>query len=366
MKTFTSIQHLRGIAALMVVAFHLLQPARGIVFPAWTSFAGASGVDIFFVISGFIIYVSQTAENRGAVDFARRRLSRVVPLYWLFTLVLIGLHLTAHLNADLSLTPMHVVQSFLLIPHINPAGGLIEPLLVPGWTLQYEMFFYLLFAIVLVIAPPQRVVWMSVVLVALVAAGLVLRPASPILSSFTNPRLLEFLAGVLLGAAVRAKPDGFPDWGWIGVPLGLAGLWATDLASQVWREAWGWGPIAVLIVAGALCLDLHGRALKAPLLKTLGDASYSIYLSHLITLGIVRQGWRLLVPPSANPLIFAAFALIAFLAATAVGMLVYWWVEKPMLTRLNTLFRPPRAAAATCATPRVTSLMAGSEGADLR
>ncbi|MFX8797491.1 acyltransferase family protein, partial [Acinetobacter baumannii] len=96
--------------------------------------------------------------------------------------------------------------------------------------------------------------------------------------------------------------------GWVGIPVGLAALLATDWAGEFWRQAWGWGPPAVLIVAGALCLDLNGKALKAPWLRLLGDASYSIYLTHLITLGVVRQAWRLAIPPSPSPAVFAAFA----------------------------------------------------------
>ena len=345
MKTFTSIQHLRGIAALMVVSFHLLDPARGIIYPTWTSHAGASGVDIFFVISGFIIYVSQSAEDRGAGDFIRRRLMRIMPMYWLFTLVLIGLHITAHLTASLSLAPWHVLQSFLLIPHFDPGSpGDIQPLLVPGWTLQYELFFYTLFALGVMLLPTRRVLWMSVVLVALVAAGALLHPKSAMGLSYTSPRLLEFLAGVLLGVGARRWPERFPAWGWIGVPVGLALLVATDFSGPVWgpfwREAWGWGPPAALIVAGALCLDLTGNALKAPVLKTLGDASYSIYLSHLITLGVVRQAWRSVVHPSANPLVFAAFALVAFVAATGVGMVIYRFIERPLLKQLSAFITP--------------------------
>lgn len=355
MKTFTSIQHLRGVAALMVVAFHLLQPARGIVFPAFTSFAGAAGVDIFFVISGFIIYVSQSAEGPegglgAAADFARRRLTRVLPMYWLFTALLVGLHLTVHLNADLSLQWAHVWKSLLLVPHFNPAApDRIEPLLVPGWTLQYELFFYALFALGVLIAPNRRVMWMTTVLILLVAAGAIWRPTGAIGLSYTAPRLLEFLAGVLLGAGVRRGPEAFPAWGWVGVPIGFALLIATDFAGPAWgpfwREAWGWGPPAALIGFGALCLDLNGRALRAPVLKAIGDASYSIYLSHLITLGIVRQGWRLIVRPSPDPLVFAAFAILALLSATLVGLAVYRWVERPLLRWMGGVF-PARLSPA--------------------
>jgi exopolysaccharide production protein ExoZ len=357
MKTFTSIQHLRGIAALMVVAFHLLQPARGIVFPAWTSFAGAAGVDIFFVISGFIIYVSQNAETpqggaKAAADFARRRAARILPMYWLFTTVLVALHLTVHLNADLSLQPAHVWKSLLLVPHFSPsAPDRIEPLLVPGWTLQYELFFYALFALGVWFLNRRRVFWMSAMLVGLVTAGALLHPAGAVGISYTSPRLLEFLAGVLLGVAARTKPALFPTWGWIGAPVGFGLLLATDFAGPAWgsfwREAWGWGPPAVLVVFAALCLDLNRRALVAPLLKTLGDASYSIYLTHLITLGVVRQGWRLVVHPSPDPMVFFVFCTLAFLAATAAGVGVYQLVERPLLRRMSGLLAPRAAPEPT-------------------
>ena len=325
----------------MVVAFHLIQPARGIIYPSLHSSAGAAGVDIFFVISGFIIYISQSAENRAAKDFIRRRLTRIVPLYWIYTILLILLHIFVHMNADLLLTPAHIIQSFFFVPHFDPgAPDRIQPVLVPGWTLQYEIFFYALFAVGVLILPNRRVLWMSVALVLLVAMGAAVLPKGAIGLSYTSPRLLEFLGGVLLGVTAQRWPERFPGWGWIGVPIGLGLLLATDFATPFWREAWGWGPAAALVVAGALCLDLHGRALKAPILKTLGDASYSIYLSHDITLAIVRQVWRLMVHATPNPLVFIAFSLIAFTTSAVVGVLVYRFIERPLLKRLNPFFAP--------------------------
>jgi exopolysaccharide production protein ExoZ len=184
-----SIQFLRGVAALGVLGFHAASRAGG-------SFGvGAAGVDIFFVISGFIMWVVTSRRTPKPGQFLARRAERIVPLYWLVTLATATAAILAP-SAFPAMRPTasHVVQSLFFIPHRDPTG-LIAPLIVPGWTLNYEIFFYLLFAGSLM-APARLRVWLvSGVLAALVA----LRPLGDITNSawatYTDPILLEFAAG---------------------------------------------------------------------------------------------------------------------------------------------------------------------------
>ncbi len=348
MKTYRSIQHLRGVAAIMVVAFHSLGPAHGIDSPNWAEKAGASGIDIFFVVSGFIIFASQAPSDgqaaglwpkvrlQRAAAFLWRRLLRIAPLYWLATFALIALHLVAHMDASLSLDPVHILKSLAFIPHFDPgAPAEIEPVLIPGWTLSYELFFYSLFALALAAAPARLALLLSLCLIGLTAAGPILHPHGAIGRSYTDPRLLEFLVGVLFGLAVRKRPALFPAVGAIALVIGLLALWSTDLLPAFWRGPAAWGPLAALVVWGALCLDVRDRAPQLPWLRRLGDASYSVYLTHDITLSFVREAWRRAIPPTPSLLVFAVFLAICVCASAAVGVGVYLAIERPMMRALH-------------------------------
>ncbi len=348
MKTYRAIQLLRGVAAMMVVVFHGFVPAHGIVTPTWTAKAGASGVDLFFVISGVIIFVSQAPLDAAAAEpaptvgrvpalaFLWRRLLRIAPLYWLATFTLIALHLVVHMDASLSLDPPHILKSLAFIPHFDPGAPTeIEPALIQGWTLSYEIFFYLLFALALALAPSRLALVLAASLIGLTAAGLILQPHSAIGRTYTDPRLLEFLAGVLIGVAVRKRPALFPAAGATALIVGLAALWMTDLLPPFWRGPAAWGPLAALVVWGGLCLDVRGLTPHLAWLRLLGDASYSIYLSHDITLSVVREAWRRAAPTLPTTVGFVVFLTVGVCASAAVGVCVYLAIERPLLRAVH-------------------------------
>ena len=154
----SSIQVLRGVAASLVVFLHILASLDAYYdssilydFPSLISFL-ESGVDIFFVISGFIMFaVTKNKFGQGyALNFIKRRIFRVVPLYWTLTLLYASLLIvfpSAFQNAVFDIYKL--IQSLLFIPHHNVSGD-IMPVVSVGWTLNYEMYFYLCFAIALV------------------------------------------------------------------------------------------------------------------------------------------------------------------------------------------------------------------------
>ncbi|WP_454762120.1 acyltransferase family protein [Caulobacter segnis] len=334
MAKYWSIQYLRAIAAVMVVAVHLFTPARGIVFPSWHSEVGGSGVDIFFVISGFIIYTSQALSQHSAPEFAYRRIVRVMPLYWLVTVALILLHVVAGMAADLSLQPAHVVQSFLLIPHFSPsAPDHTWPLLIPGWTLQYEMFFYSVFAVLIAAGIKRLGVALVVCMAVLVAAGLLIHPTGALGRVYTNPLLLEFSAGVIIGATTTQRPTLLvPSLAWLA-PVGALLLACSDIVTL--PRVVEWGAPAVMLVVGCLAWERARKPAPLRWLAVLGDASYSLYLTHTITLSLVREIWRRMVPTSATPLMFAGFAIACIATSIAVGLASYYLVEKPALRILS-------------------------------
>src|SRR5229473_1548571 len=142
------IQYLRAIAALMVVWHHSLIQVPGVAqFIALPEF-GPSGVDIFFVISGFIMLVITAGKEVTPAEFIRQRVIRVVPLYWLTTLLMLGCAVVVPTAfKTLQFSPAAVAKSLLFVPYDSLSfPGHAWPVLVPGWTLNYEMFFYGLFA----------------------------------------------------------------------------------------------------------------------------------------------------------------------------------------------------------------------------
>src|SRR5438045_2337056 len=147
-RDIVPIQMLRGIAASMVVFVHLDVQLARLGYRTLGSGWLATGVDIFFVISGFIMWVSvERRPDMTAGTFLRNRLIRIVPLYWLVSAGVLTMTFAAPqlLHTTVFSAP-HAIASFLFLPARHPVVGNFWPLLIPGWTLDYEMLFYVLFA----------------------------------------------------------------------------------------------------------------------------------------------------------------------------------------------------------------------------
>ncbi|MBB3938913.1 exopolysaccharide production protein ExoZ [Novosphingobium fluoreni] len=324
-RGFRSIQYLRALAALMVVLHHALTPARGLNLPELRLDFLSAGVDLFFVISGFIIYTSQAGKDDQPSSFAWRRFLRVVPLYWIATIALIVLHFVAGLASDMNLTAYHIVASFLLIPHFSPSHpGHIWPLLIPGWSLFYEIYFYFLFSLAMKVDKRRAPIITASVLIFLVIAGVIIQPKNAIAITFTNPRLLEFFFG--LGLGYLARKAWVPECFAVLLPIGLVLLCASEPLSL--PRIVSWGGASLLIVAGAVAMEKRTPATR---LMLLGDSSYSLYLSHLIVLSIARELWRRIVPAMNSNLSTLIFIFVCMSLSVGAGLLVYFYVERPLL-----------------------------------
>ena len=200
----SGIQILRGLAASLVVILHILASMDSYYhtnlidsLPSLASFL-ESGVDIFFVISGFIMFaVTKNKFGQGyAWTFIKKRIFRVLPLYWAFTFFYVGLLLTIPSAFQTSSFDLHkLIQSLLFIPHYNNSGDAM-PVVSLGWTLNFEMYFYLCFAIALVFRKNTGLMCAS----ALILAGLsfqLLGYSHVALSVISNTLIIEFLMGVL-------------------------------------------------------------------------------------------------------------------------------------------------------------------------
>ena len=318
-KPLLSVQYLRALAVLMVVFHHARTDIPWLYNPLVHFNGGARGVDIFFVISGFIMYVA--ARDEPPATFAWRRFVRVVPLYWAATTVLLLYHLASSDWAPATLAT-HYVKSMLFVPQWSLGiQGKIFPLLIPGWSLEYEMFFYLLFGVA--IYARRLVPIVSAAIIVLVTAGAIFDFRSPVLISFTNPRLLALLAGVWIGVCYRRFT--FRNMA-LALPVGLALLLLFADAPPAWRTL----PAAAIVV-GALSLE---RSLpRLPRLKLLGDASYSIYLSHPFTLIFVDIAVKAL--PIQGVAQFATFMGLALILCPSAGVICHLLVERPLLNRLG-------------------------------
>jgi exopolysaccharide production protein ExoZ len=326
MRTLFGIQYLRALAALMVVAHHARNSQPWLFNPMPDYLALARGVDIFFVISGFIMFTA--AGDQPAPEFVRRRVIRIVPLYWIATalaLALGALHATVF-------PPFDVLKSLLFIPFSNPVyGNEIWPVLVPGWTLNYEMFFYLLFAIGLACSRP--VAFTAVAILALAASGFVFDFKGAILASYTSPLLLEFLAGVVLGKLFLHYDF---SRAWPLLPIGLACIFAQIGGLP---DIIGAGLPAVAIVAGALALEKRTSEWAIP--KLLGDASYSLYLFHIPFISVLYTVFRRL--PLTGWVQFLALMACALVGSAVLSVVIYRYLEKPLTRALNRLSTPRRA-----------------------
>ena len=330
------IQYLRGIAALMVVWHHtrVQIPAFYVLLPG--SF-GASGVDIFFVISGFIMWITTARTPVNPVEFMVRRIIRIVPLYWALTIGMVLIWcVVPNLFKTLDIEASTLIKSLLFIPSLSSSfPGNIYPLLIPGWTLNYEMFFYLLFSLNLLFRQRIGLVFLTLTIVLLVVTGIAFGPFESAASIFyTSPVLLEFIAGVLVGdmwLRMRTTSTGIG-----GLLLFVAG-WVLLIGNG----ELGWSKYltilgALFIVAGSLSpLFLK---ISSPKLKMLGDATYSIYLTHIFTLGLTRFIWLHAFGTKNDFWDAAAYATTSMLLCTAVGIYVYRKIEKPTTRYLNAKF----------------------------
>ena len=199
MKLLT-IQYLRGIAALLVVFYHVYTQLGRLGYSGQTPDFLAGGVDIFFVISGFIMWYTTFNRNVGALEFFTHRFIRIVPLYWLITtfyLAILLIRPSWMQSAKFELS--HIVASYLFIPMVHPAVPIMWPLVVPGWTLNYEMFFYFLFGLALLFRSGARAAIILAMLICVVGLQAFHPPDNSIIGFYSSSIILEFAFGVALG-----------------------------------------------------------------------------------------------------------------------------------------------------------------------
>ncbi|SEP77620.1 exopolysaccharide production protein ExoZ [Devosia sp. YR412] len=347
-QKFISIQYLRGFAAVFVLASHaLLYPLVG--HDLGFSRLGWMGVILFFVISGFIMVVV-TGEGRfSATDFLRRRFIRIVPMYWGATLIAAALALALpHMFKTTVYDTGQLILSLLFIPFHNPVSGGIHPLYKLGWTLNYEMFFYVCFALLAFLGAQSRVIWLTIAFAALTLIGALLQPEPAIAQFYTSFMPLAFVAGAWIGlATLQGKIARLPrSMIYAVIVLGLIGLVEGFSVDRNGLLEDGLAFVGLAAFASALVLlavRFEAVLPKVRLLELVGDASYSIYLVHIYEVAILSGiAFKLLDPADlwADYLV----AAVSVVGGTVAGIVVYRLVEMPALRFFNGVFGKKRPA----------------------
>jgi peptidoglycan/LPS O-acetylase OafA/YrhL len=328
-------------AALLVVMHHAVKILHDRMDGAsgWDFHAGAAGVDVFFCISGFVIVISSVdfwGQGGSSALFLWRRVSRIVPLYWLATTLKLMLLLAVPRLAQHSafFKPWHAIASFLFIPTWNVDHAVL-PLLPQGWTLSFEMLFYALFAAALAMKL-RPVGWITAVLVVLSVADLLRTDDWGAIATLLRPILLEFAFGMWIAAAVLRGvrlPERIAQLLVVSMPILLLASNLLPEKTCVEFSVLIWGLPGGLLLLAAVSLEDSARKWLSGLPNLLGDASYAIYLFH----GFVAQPVILcLMMLHLDGL--AAISLtvgISILAACAVGILIHNRVEMPLLKYLH-------------------------------
>jgi len=347
-----SIQYLRALAALLVVFHHARQ------FPGFKDAVGTgigvSGVDIFFVISGFVMALTAGRAGYPPLTFLRRRATRIIPIYWVVTLLAAILPFAAPgVFTENAFTWKHFILSLLFIPHVAPIAPFnYSPLLTVGWTLNFEVFFYLVFAALMAFRLSARIVTMTILFSTLIVIDTLWHPDFTPLRFWADGQLFEFVMGCVIGWLYANG-----HLARIPVPLAWLGIVGASVAFAIFGanspdipRVILFGIPAAMMVAGAVCLDQHGRIEFSAAWKFLGDASYSIYLVHLMVIIVVAKIWTMAGMPVeglANAIIFMS---IAMAIGTLGGIATYLCIERPILNFFRQRRGPP---------PRSPSLVAG-------
>ncbi|MEL6323741.1 MAG: acyltransferase [Pseudomonadota bacterium] len=340
-QQLVQLQALRAYAAVIVALVHILHDldqTTGTHYFYTTPFDLKSGVDLFFVLSGFIIvYVS--APFMGEVSyrprFLFRRLTRIAPAYWLYTslmaIIVLGL---PQLAPNTTTSPIHMISSYLFLPWPAPDGAL-GPILGVGWTLLYEMMFYLVFSLMIGLRLWRAIAATGAVFLSLIALRFSFGTSLPFyLDYWSNPIILEFLAGAVIGGLFVSSNRRF-SW-----PLGaglitlafawLVGVHQIDALKALPRVIALGVPSAAIVFAMTMAAERLPMGLSQPRwLVRIGDSSYSLYLSHFFAIGagvfiLEKSGVLALLP---------AWAWITPLLGLciAVGLLSYYLFEKPLM-----------------------------------
>ncbi len=330
------LQVLRGLAAILIMSKHALYEVD-LISPIDFNYGNYKnytvGIDIFFVLSGFImIYISRGVSGLPAAkEFIMRRILRIVPTYWFYTLLMAAVALLVpQVLGSSAFDIVGFMKSLFFIPYVNSAGDM-QPILANGWSLNYEMYFYLVFALFLILPAKYSLIAMSIYFIGSVVTGF--WGIGGIAESFYGRWIvLEFLAGAIIGFLYLKNirlPSYFFYIGLAFIALSVLALFFTNTL-----ESYGLSyskPLVGFIAVALMVLPQKAEFVEMPRWSVLiGDSSYTLYLAHPFAIGAITQGilmlnWQDAVHP------WVIFTVI--FAVSIIGSYVaYKIIEKPLLS----------------------------------
>ncbi len=348
-KNLLLIQLLRGIASLLVVYMHVTVNTKEIshqIFLGDFFKFGGAGVDIFFVLSGFIItYTSRKGigNPHKLLPFLRRRFVRIFPAYWIIIgmFLLVQIVLPSFYKTPYNFTTGNFLSTFFLLPGHTMVNGV-------SWTLTSELFFYALFSLAFLI-PDKKIAFSlsmlyGVMLVVIALSGYPAANGNHWMNLAVFPMNVEFIMGVLAAAIIPSIPKS------LGIPLIITGsiIFLTSailsnagfyLLASPFNRVVIFGIPSFLLIIGLVKYELNKNISLHNILLSLGEASYSLYLLHL---PLVVAGIRIITRFNIenniilHGLLFLLIGIICF-----ASILFYQWVEKPLINRLNSQHKKP-------------------------
>jgi len=341
LKRIQNIQALRGIAVISVILAHLII--------AEMKFGGSGkllsyiypfrffGVDMFFVISGFLMIAITRSKPEGpsrAFRFLYGRVSRIYPLYWIFTAAVFAVFfIRPEWVNSYQGNRVNVLSSFLLIPEET------LPMLIVAWTLIHEMYFYIMFFLFLLILKGRYFyLWISAWSIAILVVNLSFDQSIPFIKLISHPLSYEFIAGCLLAKVYFSKDLRFSTKFLVLVPaavtvLALIGSYSYyfttgEVEIPSWYRLFIFGIPAFLVVSSMIYAEKNGFLLHRSLMFT-GNFSYSIYLTHVLTISAIARIWSFFASDGIIDniiMIPVIFGLTLF-----AGYLSYRIFEKPLM-----------------------------------
>lgn len=331
------IQVLRFIAAMLVVLFHIHMHYRETSYNLLGDFfrLGSNGVDVFFVLSGFIIFYTLKGNYNKPTTFLFKRLFRILPSYWLILLIptfisqIIGLSDKHPELFDFN----HFINALFLTPNHLQIG--------PSWTLSYELIFYLIVFLALIFKQNGKYFFLLFSLPFLTLLEVI--PIFEPIKFFQNPVSLEFLFGIvvfkLTDKYILPKNIAY---------LALVGAAAVFIISGLYLKfsfmdipvlksrSILFGIPAAVIIYSLICIEKQVKIKTPTFLLNLGAASYSLYLSHAILVSFID---KFAISWSDNAFIANCISLTGAVIAVIVSLLVYKYLELPVIQKLYQLLK---------------------------
>lgn len=336
-----SIQILRGVAALLVVLYHILMTedkfsGSNKLLPDFFEI-GKTGVDLFFVISGFILSVItyDTWGEGNSLKFILKRFSRIYPTYWFYLLIALSVYFVQPgLVYSSQHTEFNFLTSLFLIPNRKP------PLILAAWTLVYEVYFYVLFSLVISFTKKYVLTMFSIWLFLLIGINLFVTVDKNdyLLYFIAHPFQIEFILGVFCAVLYKSDKIRIPNilYGMLClISLSLIPFFYYTVYKQILFQSIIFGLLYSTIVFTLVSIERTSKRNYPKVLITIGDSSYSMYLSNMMILNALGRIWNITLNQSSTLLDNWVFLFISL------GVIIIWsylsarYLERPSYNYLT-------------------------------